>query len=181
MSARLNLASSVFPIISLQILPFHGVTNYFAPRRSAIRRVIKGFRTLSVLTEGVPLTFLAATRTSSAAFFVVLALDIFLRSLLWAGKVGLAVANLIFASHFDLDFPVSVCGTSRCGVVPQAVLRTQLTVDAIENAVQFACGVGEEHSATHGIGNRLQGVLPGRVAATLVFDWATDDGVEERA
>ncbi len=175
MLARPYLASSVFPIISLQILPFHEVTNSFAPRRSAIRRVIKEFRTLSVVTEGVPLTFPAATRTS-AAFFGVLALDSFLRSLLWAGKVGLAVANLIFASHLDLDFPVSVCGTSRGRVVPEAVLRTQLTVDAIENAVQFACGVGEEHSATHGIGNRFQGVLPRRVAATLVFDRANDDG-----
>ena len=71
MLARPYLASSVFPIISLQILPFHEVTNSFAPRRSAIRRVIKEFRTLSVVTEGVPLTFPAATRTSSAAFFVV--------------------------------------------------------------------------------------------------------------
>src|SRR5882762_10978464 len=148
MLARPYLASSVFPITSLQPMPFHEVTHSFAPRRSAIHSIINEFRTLSVCDGGgAPLHFPGSARLSPGGLCV-LAWHI-TPSLLWAGKVGLAMANLIFTGHFDFDFPIGVSGTSRSGVVPQPILHAQFAVDAIENTVQFACGVGEEHGATH--------------------------------
>src|SRR5258708_1091308 len=128
-----------------------------------------------------PLHFAAPPRSLARGVFYGAGLGTLLQSLLWAGKVGLAVANLIFAGHLDFDLPIGVCGASRGGVIPQPVLRTQLAVDAIENTVQFAGGVREEHSPTHGIGNCFQGVFAGRVAAAFVFDRANDDGVKQRS
>src|SRR5882762_2383342 len=145
MLARSSPLSCVFPIISPQPLPFDGVTHSFASRQPAMQRVINEFRTLSIVTEGVPLHFATSPCTLARGVFCGAGLGTLLQSLLWAGKVGLAVANLIFAGHFDLNLPVGVCGASRSGIVAQPVLRTQLAVDAIENTVQFACGVREEH------------------------------------
>ena len=155
MLARSSLLSSVFPIISPQPLPFDGVTRSFESRKAAMQRVINEFRTLSIATEVYPLHFAAPTRSLARGVFYGAGLGTLLQSLLWAGEIGLAVANLIFAGHFDLNLPIGVCGASRGGVIPQPVLRTQLAIDAIENTVQFACGVWEEHSPTHRVGNCL--------------------------
>src|SRR5712692_9331396 len=106
MLARPYPASSVFPIISLQPLPFHEVTHSFAPRRSPIRRVINEFRSLSVVTGGCVLPPPLPSIAPHAVRGVVRGPSLgggLPESLLWAGKIGLAVASLIFAGHFDLD------------------------------------------------------------------------------
>src|SRR4051794_17223379 len=116
MLARSSPLSCVFPVISPQPLPFDVVTHSFASRQPAMQRVINRFRTLSLVTEGVPpSTSLHRPAASLASSFVVLAWAHCCKALLWAGKVGLAVANLIFAGHFDLNLPVGVCGASWSG------------------------------------------------------------------
>src|SRR5258708_19821712 len=137
MLARSSPLSCVFPIISPQPLPFDGVTHSFAPRQPAMPRVINEFRTLSIVTEGVPLHFAAPPRSLARGVFYGAGLGTLLQSLLWAGKVGLAVANLIFAGHLDFDLPIGVCGASPGGVIPHPVLRTHPPVNPIENTFQF--------------------------------------------
>src|SRR6266850_5787445 len=119
MLARSSPLSCVFPIISPQPLPFDGVTHSFASRKPAMQRVINEFRTLSIVTEGVPPPLRSTTRSlARRGVFYGAGLGTLLQSLLWAGKVGLAVANLIFAGHLDFDLPIGVCGASRGGVIP---------------------------------------------------------------
>ena len=91
------------------------------------------------------------------------------------------MADLVGAVDFDLDVAVGVGGAARFGVVAEAVLRAEFAIDAIEDAVEFLELIGIEHGAAHGVGDGVERVLAGGVAAAFVFHRAHDDRIEQRA
>ena len=90
------------------------------------------------------------------------------------------MADLVFTGRFNFDLAIGVCGAARIGVVAEAVLGAQFAIDAVEDAVEFTGGVGEEHSAAHGVRYGLQGVLTGGITAAFVFYGTNDNGVKQR-
>jgi hypothetical protein len=89
--------------------------------------------------------------------------------LLRAGEVGFAVADFVGVQHFYFDAAIGVGRAAGIGIVAQAILRAQLTVDAIEDDVQVLRGVREKDGAAGSVGDGFDGMFPGGVAAALIF------------
>src|SRR6202158_3152490 len=101
--------------------------------------------------------------------------------LLWAGEVGLAMADVVAGrGDGDLDGAVGVGGAARGGIVGQEILGAELAVDAIEDGAQLLGLVGIEHGAARGVGHGFQSVFTSGVAPAFVFHRADDDGVKQR-
>ncbi len=97
-----------------------------------------------------------------------------------AGVVGLTIPYLIVSFHANFDLPVDTLWRAGLRIIAEPVLRAQFLVDPLEHGIELRHRIGIIHRAAGGVGNGLEGMFAGGVAAVFAFHRANHNGVEQR-
>src|SRR5262249_11698271 len=90
------------------------------------------------------------------------------------------MTHFVIAENADIDVAEGVGRTARVGIVGKAVLGAEFAVDLIEDDAEVGSGVREEHGATRGFRDCLQGMFTSGIAAAFVFYGADQNRIEQR-